>query len=480
MRLWIRKTVSLLCMLALCVSMTVPAWAAEGNALAGAKTLGDSGTVSGTLTDENKADYYRYTVPAGSSVELNLTLTSYMSSVKVSVYNAGGNETGSKYYYANSSTGQTTENITYYLNPGTYYIGLKRSSGSDGRYTINVSSKKLYNTDTTYDDTIAAAHKLPLTIEVTGMLAAEAEDEIDIYRLDVTEPGTMRYQLKFYMNIMQFKLLDGQGNEIRSKYYYWNSNLKMGTEDFSFALEKGTYYIVVKRDGYNGKYALNQIFTSASSSENEPNNSMETAQTVTLGKKNTGVIAIGGDTDFYKIEVASKRNITFNISFSGVEYLYFYLYDADGNQLKYNSSYYNNNTKKGNLTKIYKLSAGTYYAQLKSYSSGSGTYTLTASTTKAPTKGKITTIKRTKKNWSGNRSIYLKWAKSTNAEGYQIYVATNSKFKNADKYTTTKRTYTTGSYKTGKTYYVKVRGYRKNSDGEYIYGSFSAVKKVKL
>ncbi len=481
MKQWTKRTVSLLCMLALCFTMTVPVWAAEGNPLAGARNLETNGAVSGTLNDENEVDYYKYTVPVNTSVELNLTLTSYMDSIRVKIYNAGGNETCSDYFTADSSTKQTTENLTYYLNPGTYYIGLSRGYCDGGKYTVKISTSELYNTDTTYDDTIASAHMIPLTTKVAGILSTETEDEIDIYRLDITKPGIIEYDLKFYMENLKFKLLDGQGNQILSDYYAWNNNLKMGTENFSFALEKGVYYIAVERAYSNGKYIFEQKYTDVGSTEKESNDSLEQAQTIALGEKITGILASGDDTDFFKINIPTKRNVTFNApsKFYG---MHMYIYNAEGNEIKSDYSNWNSNTNKGTLKETYKLAAGTYYIQLNKYSSlnYSGTYTLTASTTKAPTKGKITTIKRTKKNWSGNRSIYLKWSKSTNAEGYQIYVASNSKFRNADKYTTDKRTYTTWSYKTGKTYYVKVRGYRKNSDGDYIYGSFSAVKKIKL
>lgn len=480
MKKLIRKLICLVCAMILCMTQMIPVMAADTNPLASAKSLGTSGTVSGILTEENEAEYYKYIVPANTSVELNLTLTSYMDGIKVKIYNAGGNETNSDYFTADSSTKQTTENLTYYLNPGTYYIGLNRGYCDGGKYTVKFSTTELYNTDTTYDDTIASAHLIPLSTRVTGILSTETEDEIDIYRLDVIKPGIIEYDLKFYMERLRFKLLDGQGNQILSDYYVWNNNLKMGTENFSFALEKGVYYIAVERTYSNGKYIFDQRYTDVGSTEQESNDSLEQAQTIALEEKVTGILASGDDTDFFKINIPTKRNVTFNVP-SKFSNLQMYIYDAEGNQIKSDYSDWNSNTNKGTLKETYKLAAGNYYIQLRKYlSSDRGTYNLTVSTTKSPTKGKIITIKRTKKNWAGNRAIYLKWAKSTNAEGYQIYVASNSKFRNADKYTTDKRTYTTWSYKSGKTYYVKIRGYRKNSDGEYIYGKFSAVKKIKL
>lgn len=471
-----KKLLCLACALALCLTQIVPVMADDENPLAGAKNLGTSGSVSGTLESDGM-DYYKYTVAAGSSVALKATVTAYEDDITIGVYNAGGNNTKKIHIYRNSDTNQRTETVVFYLNPGTYYISLWSYYGA--RYQVNYSTEMLNNTDIVMDDTIASAHSIPLTGKVTGVVSEVAEDEVDIYKLNVEKAGTLKYDFKFYMNKIDLKLLDKDGEEINSKVFYWNDNLMMGTEQFEFAVEPGTYYIEILRDYGDGKYEFNQIYTDIGSTETEPNNSLEQAQTIQLGEKVTGMIGVGGDTDFFRIDIPSKRNVTFSVP--SKTRLSLYIYDRDGNEIEYASTDWNDNTRKGTISRIYKLSKGTYYVQIKGHWSDSfGTYTLTASTTKAPTKGKITTIKRTKKNWWDERGIYLKWKKSANAEGYQIYVASNSKFRNADKYTTDKRSYTTWSYKTGKTYYVKVRGYRQNSDGEYIYGKFSAVKKIKL
>ncbi len=46
--------------------------------------------------------------------------------------------------------------------------------------------------------------------------------------------------------------------------------------------------------------------------------------------------------------------------------------------------------------------------------------------------------------------------------------------------TTSKTSLTISGLKKNKTYYVKVRAYKKDSQGKKVYGSYSAVKKVKI
>lgn len=471
-----KKLVCFVCAFCLCLATAVPTWADDGNPLAGATSIGTSGTVKGTINQDNENDYYKYVVSGNSSVELKVTFTSHIYRVNLKIFDAGGNETASSYIYANDDTNQITEKYTYYLNPGTYYIGVCRAY-DDGNYSLSFNTAALNNTDVTFDDTVASAHSIPLNTKVSGIVSEASNDEIDIYKLDVTKPGMMKYNFKFYMRTIYFKLLDAEGNEIEDWYCEWNDNLRMGTESIEFPLETGTYYIEILRTYYDGKYSFDQAYKDIGSTEKEPNNTLEQAQPLKLGEKVTGMIAIGDDTDFYKISVPTKRNITFTVP-SKIKNSKIYIYNADGEEVNRAYTDWNDNTKKGTLKEIYKLPAGIYYVQMVS-DYYNGTYTLTASTTKAPTQGKITTIKRTKKDWFGNRSIYLKLGKSSYAEGYQIYVARNSKLKGASKYVSEGRTFTVGPLGKG-AYYVKVRGYSKNSDGEYIYGKFSKVRSIRL
>jgi uncharacterized protein YjdB len=81
------------------------------------------------------------------------------------------------------------------------------------------------------------------------------------------------------------------------------------------------------------------------------------------------------------------------------------------------------------------------------------------------------------------RQLKLSWKKDSKVSGYEIIVATDKKFtKNKKVYkikiykTTTK---TISKLKSGKTYYVKIRGY-KIVKGKKLYGKYSKIKKVKV
>ena len=93
-----------------------------------------------------------------------------------------------------------------------------------------------------------------------------------------------------------------------------------------------------------------------------------------------------------------------------------------------------------------------------------------------PSKVKIASVKNLK-----GRKVKITWKKAANAGGYKVYRATSSKGKYHCIKTAGSKTrgWTNTKLKKGKTYYYKVRAYRKVS-GKTLYGSYSSVKKIKI
>ena len=97
-------------------------------------------------------------------------------------------------------------------------------------------------------------------------------------------------------------------------------------------------------------------------------------------------------------------------------------------------------------------------------------------TVKKPGKVKITKAKNVK-----TKKLTVKWKKISKAKGYQIQIAYNKKFTKGKKTKTlSKTTYSFKKLKKNKYYYVRVRAYVYNSNHKKVYGSWSAVKKVKI
>ena len=104
-----------------------------------------------------------------------------------------------------------------------------------------------------------------------------------------------------------------------------------------------------------------------------------------------------------------------------------------------------------------------------------------ATTTPAKVTVKKTTLKSAK-NAKGKKLV-VKWKKNTAGNGYQIQYSTSKKFAKGNKTKTISKnkttSYTIKKLKKKKTYYVRIRTYKKVS-GKTYYSGWSSVKKVKI
>ncbi|MGN1420805.1 MAG: fibronectin type III domain-containing protein [Eubacterium sp.] len=146
----------------------------------------------------------------------------------------------------------------------------------------------------------------------------------------------------------------------------------------------------------------------------------------------------------------------------------------------YKTNYYVNNGKKtqlkGNTQYKFRVRAyysasvnGTVYTKYGDYTSINGVTKISAPASPKANKGK--------------NSFKLSWKKVSNASGYEIVYATDSKFKKNKKVCNITKGKTTSAtikkLKAGKTYYVKIRAYQK-VNGKKIYSSYTKAVKVKV
>lgn len=104
-----------------------------------------------------------------------------------------------------------------------------------------------------------------------------------------------------------------------------------------------------------------------------------------------------------------------------------------------------------------------------------------ATTTQVKVTVKKTTLKSAK-NAKGKKLV-VKWKKNTAGNGYQIQYSISKKFAKGNKTKTISKnkttSYTIKKLKKKKTYYVRIRTYKKVS-GKTYYSGWSSVKKVKI
>lgn len=300
-----------------------------------------------------------------------------------------------------------------------------------------------------------------------------------LYRITLSQPGIVSVSAtKARSNSlgqlsMNFYIHDAQGNEM----LMYRDERKDAQAMWSIGLDKGVYYIHFAPQ-YSSfateapfKYQLD--FFATPYAEKEKNDSGQTATLMELDTEYTGYFGNGfsninnnkdkeddykifltkGNT--YRLTVSNEHNIAGvwdNISVSG-----FPEYDVNKD--------------------FVAPRTGWYYPGIYNYGNDQYEYKIKVSTIKinvpAPT------LKSLKAKAKG---MEVTWSKKS-CDGYEIMIATNSKFTKNKKVVTISKAATTKkkikSLKSDKTYSVKVRAYIK-MNGKKIYSKWSKVKKVKV
>ena len=127
----------------------------------------------------------------------------------------------------------------------------------------------------------------------------------------------------------------------------------------------------------------------------------------------------------------------------------------------------------------------TYKVEGNTSASTTAASTTTTATNKTTTPAKVTVKKTTLKSAKNakGKKLVVKWNKNTAGNGYQIQYSTSKKFAKGNKTKTISKnkttSYTIKKLKKKKTYYVRIRTYKKVS-GKTYYSGWSSVKKATI
>lgn len=339
--------------------------------------------------DRDEVDWYKISVPENGTVKvtviahgdlaLNYT-TLYAKDSQNEMHSRGnvwgGNEKGNGIL--------TTSNCS----KGTYYIEVKRNSGVGGytiRYDFTAMSAS-YADDTEPNDTWQKAQKLTIGKNTTGHLGYlyhEDRDDVDWYKVDVPENGTVKVSVIAHGNLgLNYTTLyakDSQ-NEMHSRGSVWGGDEKAKGVLTVANCAKGTYYLEVKRNSGEGGYSFKCNFSPLSASyadDTEPNSTWQKAQELKRGNTITGHLGYQyyndcDDVDWFKIEV--PRNGTVKLTNThhdnlGLNYTTIYAKDSQNGMHSRGNCW-----SDGSIT-VPDAAPGTYYVEVKR-NSGEGAYSL--------------------------------------------------------------------------------------------------------
>ncbi len=259
-------------------------------------------------------------------------------------------------------------------------------------------------------------------------------------------------------------------------------------------LLSGTYYFCVEQNSGTGEYNFKMTFSSAnesfSESYNNNDNELALANSINIGTKYNGQIAVNDSKDFYKFTLSSSKRLVIS-SVAKIYRVNYYIYNSVGDEVWYCTRVCaNDNTGQSSISETIDLSSGTYYFCVEQ-NSGTGNYSFSISyptPTKSSSSSSSKSTTASSKKPSQVLGVYLKkggkktakisWSKVSGAKGYQVKYSTSKKFKKAKTKTkTVRKNKVTLKKLIKKKYFVKVRAYKKVS-GKKVYGKWSKTLKL--
>lgn len=153
-------------------------------------------------------------------------------------------------YVYGSKGAQGTEDMTYYLEPGNYYLRSDGNSSTEGDFRVKLSFAPCACDETAGNDDYHGAQTLPSGKTLSGVLTQW--DEFDYYSFTLPAETEVYLTVNSEADAQQtFVFYDGDMVEIKTEY-----DLRGYAEEMRLAA--GTYYLAVQ--GAKGPYTLKAVY----------------------------------------------------------------------------------------------------------------------------------------------------------------------------------------------------------------------------
>jgi len=361
------------------------------NSMETADTITFNTNVYGQLAINDSEDFYKVILP--SSGRAVFSATAYMKYVYYRLYDASGTELWYDNPQWSTTTGKSVISPELDLIGGTYYLAVVKD-GSSGNYSFTLSFESANESFDEYsgrmNNSMETADTVTFNTNIYGQLAIN--DSEDFYKIILPSSGRVVFSATAYMKYIYYRLYDVSGTELWYDNPQWNTTTGKSVINSELDLIGGTYYLAVVKDGSSGNYSFNLLFESANESFDETlsNNDIEGANTIQIGNKYSGQLAINDEKDFYAFSLSTDTKLSITIS-APCDYIYVSLYDNAATQLWEKNLNCNSTTKKIESTIDVNLSASTYYLCIHKDGNITTPYTICVSTEDTPTTEPTTT-----------------------------------------------------------------------------------------
>jgi len=344
-----------------------------------------------TIYGETDSTYVVQTVDVGSTITVTVTRSGYSGSVTsvqtVTVADPRLPQlTGTVSITGTAQVGQTlTANTANLGGSGTISYQWNReetaiSDATGSTYTLQTadagSNITVTVTRSGYSGSITSTSVSVIFVLVFSNTISGSITEINTknrYVVILALPGTLSVSVTspggtsaLPNNGIDIKWLNSSGTQIKGT----SSGFNFPYND-SMDLEIGTYYIeIIGRSGI-GNTGLYNIRADYFTDEEEPNDSLETAQLLVPGLTVNGYITTSDTTDMFKYVLTQPGRFTVNMTNGTISIIDIRWYTANGTQILSGRSY-------SSYSNYMDFEAGTYYIGIEKYSNYTGTYNLRA------------------------------------------------------------------------------------------------------
>ena len=413
-------------------------YAEPNNDFSSAPYMNLNGTVKGQIAENDAYDIYRFSLSSAGRV--NVKMTSYMQYYTMHIYGSDGEEIWySDYNEWNENLKYRTDIYNIDLTKGNYYLKVtgyhyRDYDPSTGNYTFTTRFTSAGETCAEPNNDFAHAYKIGTDKTIKGQIALN--DRYDVMKFTLSSAKDVKLAVTSYMQYYSVYIYNMNGNEIwYDDWNEWNENVGYRKDNYVITLSAGSYYLKItgyrysESDGSTGTYTLS-VNTKAAIKD-------------AVVKKVSNRVYTGK-------AIKPSLSVTFN-----------------GKKLKSGKDYtlsYRNNKAIGTATVTI---------------TGKGNY---AGTKKVSFKIVPKNVNLTGATNRKGKNVTLKWKKDSAVSGYEVYRSNsrNAGYKKI-KVISSKNTtnYKNTKLKKGRTYYYKVRAYKK-VNGKKIYGGYSNIRKVKV
>lgn len=319
-------------------------------------------TFKGTLQDYYDQDYYVFTTQQDGNVTLSMKRNPNIS-WHVTLYSADG--TAYKdFVTASGNTAKGNEERQIGLPKGTYYVSVEKNTYTeDIGYEFQVKFTAGSQFEKESNGTVDSANTITPNKIYQGVLQDYYDD--DFYTFTLPSDGNVTLSMKKNTSSSwTVKLYSVNGDEYESYTTSYGSN-STGVEERQIGLPKGKYYVEIYNNSNTTDvpYEFQVKYDAGNYYEKETNDTLDTANPISLNAVYQGVLQGYYDQDSYSFSIAKTQQVKISIPRkSGVSWEA-NLYNANGDNLGYFTTDYQS-TVSGNQESIYTLKPGKYFLVL--------------------------------------------------------------------------------------------------------------------